>query len=136
MAEVYAMFLTSEERKGSTGSATIVSFMDTDNNVLEISTSDKFWGMVGKYITEENPYCRVKYSVRKAGDKVKKADGTEVEIKRDTLNLEGCTRIPEKIWNSKVDNESAKQQKEDIELLAAVAPETLASYLRAIRAGV
>lgn len=130
------MYLSHEVRTGSSGSAVVVSFMDTENNIIETTTSEKFWSLIGRFISEEKPYCKVKASERKAGDTVKDSKGVEKVLKRDSLNLEGCTSIPEKIWISKVDNEAAKQQKEDIELLAAVAPETLASYLRAIRAGV
>lgn len=136
MADIFASYLSHEVRKGTNGTAVIVSFMDTDNNVIETSTSEKFWGLIGKFITEESPYCKVKYTSYKKGDKYIATDKTEKEYSRDTLSLEGCTKIPEKIWLSKIDNESVKQQKEDIELLSAVAPETLASYLRAIRAGV
>lgn len=133
---MFASYLSHETRTSTTGTAVIVSFMDTDNVIIECSTSEKLWAILGKFVNEENPYCKVKYTSHKKGDKYISKDKTEKEFSRDTLSLDGCTKIPEKIWLSKIDNESVKTQKEDIELLASVAPETLASYLRAIRAGV
>lgn len=136
MTELFAMYLSAETRESKKGSAVIVHLLTQDGEVKEFTTSVKFWSLIGKFISDEHPYCRIKYVHQPVGTEVTKSDGTKVKLDRASDHLEGCIRIPEKIWEAKVDTTKDKKQQDAIELLAAVAPDTLATYLRAIHAGV
>lgn len=147
LVEAYAMFLSAEVREGATGTAVIVEVMDVEGEMLELVTSVAYWDRLKGVATEEKPYCKIKAYKQKAGQRIKIADGSILEAKRDSLNLQGIVRIPEVVWEKVVlgGQKSAKQKEEqlakDIDTISnldknSVDTGAIAQLMRAHRYGV
>ena len=145
--DTYAMFLSAETREGKTGTAVIVNFMDVEGEMLELVTSEGYWDRLKAVATEEKPFAKIKAYKQKAGQRIRIADGSVLDVTRDSLNLQGIVRIPEAVWNKVVlgEQKTAKQKEEwlqkDIETISSldktvVDTAAIAQLMRANRYGV